>query len=108
MKVGAVPENLLEYLLDCFGVIPIPMIDTFQAMVRARAIMVGVKLDLFEALKDQSATAADVAARIGAAPHATEKLLNALVGSGYLHWSDGRYQLAAVARRWLLNFTAAV
>jgi SAM-dependent methyltransferase len=103
MKVGAVPENLLEHLFDWFGVVPTPLIDTFQAMVRARAIMVGVKLGLFEALKDQSATAGDVAARIGAEPHATEKLLNALVGSGYLHWSGGGYQLAAVARKWLLK-----
>src|SRR5262249_30942390 len=44
MKIGPVPENLVECLLWAAGVMPTPLIDTFQAIIRARAIMAGSKL----------------------------------------------------------------
>jgi SAM-dependent methyltransferase len=103
VKVGAVPENLVELLLTGMGAVPTPLIDTFQAMVRARSIMVAVKIGAFESLKDRPATGDEVARALGCDPRGTEKLLNALVGSGYLHCTDRRYRLAAVARKWLLK-----
>jgi SAM-dependent methyltransferase len=36
-------------------------------------------------------------------PAATGKLLDSLVGSGYLDFADQRYRLSAVSRRWLLE-----
>ncbi|HMF19542.1 MAG TPA: class I SAM-dependent methyltransferase [Gemmataceae bacterium] len=103
MKIGPVPENLIEFILWATGAMPTPLIDTFQAIVRARAIMAGSKLGVFDALADGPATAAEVAQRIGADPRATGKLLNALTGAGYLRWKNDRYRLARVARKWLLS-----
>jgi SAM-dependent methyltransferase len=103
MKIAPVPENLIECLLWAAGALPTPLIDTFQAMVRARAIMAGSKLRVFDALADGPATAAEVAQRIGADSRATGKLLSALTGAGYLTWKNDRYRLARVARKWLLS-----
>jgi SAM-dependent methyltransferase len=58
---------------------------------------------VFEALADGDKSAGEIAAATGTHPQATEKLLNALLGARYLRFSDGRYQLAPVARRWLLG-----
>jgi hypothetical protein len=106
MKIGPIPENLLELLLLPLGVFPTPLVDTFQAVVKARAIMVGVKLGIFEVLRDGAQTADSVAAKIHTDPRATDKLLRSLVGIGYLRFKSGRFELARVARRWLLKDSA--
>ena len=68
--------------------------------------MVATKLEVFDALKNRSATAREVAEIIGADPRATEKLLNGLVSVGYLKYRDSRYELAHVSRKWLLKDSA--
>jgi predicted O-methyltransferase YrrM len=103
VKIGPVPENLVECVLWAAEAMPTPLIDTFQAIVRARAIMAGSKLGVFDALANGPAKATEVAQRIGADPRGTGKLLNALTGAGYLHWKNDRYRLARVARKWLLS-----
>jgi len=50
MKIGAIPENLLERLAMVFGLVPTPFIDTFNAVIVARTVMVATKLDVFDAL----------------------------------------------------------
>src|SRR6476469_8879712 len=102
MKIGVIPENLFELILLPLGVVPTPVIDTFQGIVRARAIMVGSKLGIFEALRDGDRTAAEVAEQLKTDPRATEKLLSSLVGAGYLRIKKPRYALTRTARKWLL------
>jgi SAM-dependent methyltransferase len=106
MRIGAIPENLIEMILAMTGSVPTPLLDTLQAILRARAIMVATKLGLFEALKEKPASADEVAAQIGTDARATEKLLNSLVGSRYLHFDGRRYRLARVVKKWLLQDSA--
>jgi 2-polyprenyl-3-methyl-5-hydroxy-6-metoxy-1,4-benzoquinol methylase len=103
MKIGPIPENLIERVLLTAGAVPTPLVDTFQAIVRARAIMVASKLGVFEALAQKPLPSATVAQQIGAELRATEKLLNALVGARYLRCAGQEYRLAPVARKWLLQ-----
>jgi len=103
MRVGAIPENLLERALNWAGLLPTPMIDTLQAIVVARVIMVATKLGIFEALADGPLSSGAVAARIGTDATATEKLLNGLIGAKYLRFRGEAYELAPVARKWLLK-----
>jgi SAM-dependent methyltransferase len=103
MKIGPVPENLIECLFLAAGAVPTPLVDTFQAIVRARAIMVASKLGVFDSLAQKPLPAPAVAREIGADPRATEKLVNALVGAGYLRYAGHEYDLAHVARKWLLK-----
>ncbi len=103
MKIGIIPENMLERAALAAGVVPRPLFDTHVAMMLARTIMTATKLGVFEALASGPLTADRVAARCGTDPRATEKLLTALAGSGYVRAEQAQYVLAPVARKWLLK-----
>ena len=103
MKLGAIPENPLDLAALATGLAPTPLLDTLVALLLARSVMVGVRLGVFEALADGPHTAAEVAERCGTHPQATERLLSALAGAGYLRRVKHGFGLAPVARRWLLK-----
>jgi SAM-dependent methyltransferase len=101
MKLTVAAENPLERLALALGIPPVPLMETHISVLRARAIMVAVKLGILEALVDRASTADAIAAQCGLSPSAAAKLLNALVGCGYLRYREGRYALAGRARKWL-------
>lgn len=101
MKLIVAAENPIERILLALGIPPVTLMDTHMSFMRARAIMVGTKLGVFDALTSGASTAAEVATRCGTSPPATEKLMNALVGSGYLRFDRDSYTLTAVARKWV-------
>ncbi len=103
MKLGVIPENVLERVALAAGVVPTPWLDTLGAMMLARTIMAATKLGVFEALASGPLPAHQVAAHCGTDPRATEKLLIALAGCGYVRAAHGQYVLAPVARTWLLK-----
>jgi len=65
------------------GVLPDEMNRTLRGFQESRVVLTAVELDLFTAV-GSGATAAEVAARVGGDPRATEMLLNALVAMGWL------------------------
>jgi SAM-dependent methyltransferase len=103
MKLAAVPENLIERIMIRLGLVPRPLVDTQVAYTLARTIMAAVQLDLFEALSAGPLTAEAVSERCHTHPRATRALLKTLTGVGYLRSDGERYELAAVARKWLLG-----
>ncbi len=103
MRLNAVPENLFERVVLRAGVVPMPLGDTIVAMTLARTIMVATKLGVFEALAKEESTAHEIAACGGLDQHATEVLLFALAGAGYVRCKGMRYTLAPVAQKWLLK-----
>jgi SAM-dependent methyltransferase len=102
VKVGAIPERLIERIVSRLGMVPQPLIETQMAFTLARVVMAGAELGVFRALADGSLTSAEVAERLGTDPQATDKLLFALGASEYLDYRDGRYELTKTARKWLL------
>jgi SAM-dependent methyltransferase len=106
MKLGGRAGNPVEMILAALDLVPQPLLDTHVAMLLARAVMEGARLGVFIALQDGAATGGEVAARCSTHPAATGKLLDALVGAGYLHRRGERYSLARRARRWLLPGSA--
>jgi ubiquinone/menaquinone biosynthesis C-methylase UbiE len=103
MKIGAIPENLLERLAMAFGLVPTPFIDTFHAVIVARAIMVATKLDIFDALDTRPLSATTLAAQLGLDAVALEKLLNVLAASGYVQNGRVGYAPTRLARKWLMR-----
>src|SRR5256885_1787489 len=101
MKLTVSGENLIERAALALGIPPVTLMDTHMSFMRARAIMVGVKLGLFDAIAAGAGTAAAVAAQCRTSPVGTMKLLNALAGSGYLTFNGGEFALTAVARKWV-------
>jgi len=107
MKIGAIPEGMFETVAMVTGLAPVPVLDTLVAAGLARTLMVASKVGVFGALADGPRTAAAVAHACSTDPRATAMLLDALVGAGYVkrHASrdaDPRFELAAVARHWLV------
>ncbi len=78
--------------------------DDFNRAIRgyqeSRILLSALELDLFSAVGG-GAPAPTVAARCGADPGATEKLLNALVALGYLELAEKRYHNTALTTRYL-------
>jgi predicted O-methyltransferase YrrM len=103
MRLGPVAENPIEWLVGRLNIAPRPLLETQMAFTLARVVMVGTKLGVFDALAKGPATAAEVAGRCETNPTGTDKLLFALAGAGYLRAKDGRYELTAVSRKWLLR-----
>jgi hypothetical protein len=103
MRLDAVPENLFERIALRAGIVPTPLGDTIVAMTLARTIMVATKLGIFEVLAKGEGTTHEVATRCDLDQHATEALLFALAGAGYVGCKGIHYTLAPVARKWLLK-----
>jgi 2-polyprenyl-3-methyl-5-hydroxy-6-metoxy-1,4-benzoquinol methylase len=102
MKIAAVPEGLIESLASAVGMAPTPVVDTFHAVVIARAIVTGVKLGIFDALAAGPLAVSDLAAKLGLNAGALTKLANLLVATRYLAFDTGRYGLTRKSRKWLL------
>lgn len=105
MKLGAIPQNLIERIGKVLHLLPEPLLDTHIAMLLARTVMEGARLGVFEALKAGPLTAGEVTTRCGGDERAMTKLLNALAGCDYLRFEDGRYALVPQTRKWLLPGT---
>jgi DNA-binding transcriptional ArsR family regulator len=85
MRLDTVPENRFERIALRVGVVPTPLGDTIVAMTLARTIMVATKLGIFEVLAKGECTASELATLCGLDQHATEVLLFALAGAGYVY-----------------------
>src|SRR5918996_4786215 len=83
MKYGAIPENLFERLALAAGQVPLPLLDAIYSLMKARCLMAGVRLGVFEALRDGPRTAAEVAAARGLDAECTGLLLRMLTFGEY-------------------------
>lgn len=102
MKLGVIPETALERIALVTGQVPIPIAHALGAIVLARTVMVATSLGVFEALSARRLSSAEVAAACGADLLAITKLLDVLVGAGYLAFRSGAYGLTRMSRKWLL------
>src|SRR5262245_13631421 len=103
MKLGVVPDNLLERVALLSGMLPPGIFECWFGIMLARTVMAATKLDVFESLAAGPLTAEEVAQRCGTHPRATLQLLNALVGVGCVQVRGGRYTLRRSARSWVLK-----
>ena len=103
MKIKNKPENLLEWIALKLNLAPTPLVDTQVAFNAARTIMAAAELGIYEAIGKNSKTANEVASLCKTNPGATKHLLDALVGIGYLKWSNEAYSLKSKYHKWLLK-----
>src|SRR5690348_5976502 len=103
MRIGAIPETMLERLAIRLGLVPTPLIDTSGTFILARMVIAATQLGIFEALAARSLTASELAAACGTHVGATQQLLHTLVSSGYLLARRDGYLLAPLSRAWLLK-----
>lgn len=103
MQYGVIPTSLAERLALAVGAVPVPLIDLSFGVLKARMIMAGVRLGVFNTLARDSHTAETLAAAIGADPSCLELLLRCLVYAGYLELDGQRFSLSRLARNTLVE-----
>lgn len=107
MRYGLIPENPLEEQLLASPRAPRALFDTFLPLLQARAIMAGVRLGLFESLRDGSRSAVDLAKSLDLHAETLNLALRVLACAGYLTHEDGRYALTENTRHTLLGGSQA-
>ncbi|MDB5106839.1 MAG: hypothetical protein JWP91_4528 [Fibrobacteres bacterium] len=103
MRYKALPQSLPERIALWSGMVPMPLVDALFPLVKTRALMAGVRLGVFEALRAGPAEAVTLAKRLGLDAESLELLLRVLTGSEYLVERKGRFGLTGTARKTLLT-----
>jgi len=80
--------------------LPEDFLQGLRAFQESRALLTSIELDVYTAVAS-GATAAEVAARLGTDPRATEMLLNALVALGMLSKQETVFRNSPLAERFL-------
>lgn len=103
MRLGLIPESVLDRVMLAFGVGPPPAMTEAYAPLHARAIVAATEMGVFDALAGRGRSAAEVASACGMDERAAGQLLNFLVSMRYLRYRRGAYELAKQTRRWMLE-----
>ena len=82
---------------------PDPFLDTFTGLVAARAVTSATMLGVFEALHEASASADELAERLGLDPLGADTLLTALLTLGYVEADGERFRNAELSERLLVR-----
>jgi ubiquinone/menaquinone biosynthesis C-methylase UbiE len=102
VRVATKPESVPERLAMAAGLIPTPLLETFEAMAMARAIMAGASLGIFDALAERPDDADGLARRLSLDARGTDILLVALHALGYVEERDGAYRNARAVEKYVL------
>lgn len=103
MRLGVIPENVVERVMLWFGLPPAGVFESWVGMMLTRAMMAATRLGVFEVLAEGPRTVDEVASACSADPTAMQRLLNALVGAKCLQRRGEHYILPKRARQWLLK-----
>ena len=85
---------------------PQPVLDLIEAFRRSKTMFAAVSMGVFEALHEAPASAAELAARLGANADALGRLLDGCAALGLLRKHAGAYQNDAVAEAYLYGGSA--
>src|SRR4051812_14014820 len=101
MRPGLKPQNPIERMAIGLNLAPYPAGEALFEPAAARIVVAGVRLRVFEGLSGRRMTVEELASELSIEPRATELLVDALAGLGYLTVSNGGYTLTKRARKWL-------
>jgi len=102
MNYGVIPTDLSERVALAFGKVPIPLLDSLYGILKARTLMAGVKLGVFEALGAGPEKSSELARRLKLNERFLDLLLRNLVLAGYLLQKEGVFKLSKLGRRTMI------
>ena len=102
MKYGLIPTTIPERLALLLGRVAIPVLDANISVLKARSLMAGVRLGVFEALRERQQSATELARRLSLDADCLELLLRVLVDAEYLVQRNDCYGLSKLGRRTLI------
>ena len=82
---------------------PGELMEIVNAFKMSRMILTGIELKIFDPISSGSMTSAEVAGSIGTDPRATDRLLNALSGTGLLIKTDGYFSNSPFSQKFLVT-----
>ncbi len=103
MKVAIKPQNPIEYIGLKANLVPVPIVHTQVFFILSRAVMAAFKLNIFEALKDTAQTLEELQQKTALSKRALKSLVNTLTASGYFKYSNDKFSLTKMARKWCLK-----
>ena len=95
--------SFAERLLHRFHILPTPVMDSFGAVIFARALTVALRRGVFESVSKRPLSLEELTEETGLSPEGTRLLAEACVGGGYLRHTDGKYREAPEGRKWLVR-----
>lgn len=103
MRYRVTASTIAERIALLAHRVPIPVIDCLVPLVQTRALMAAVRLGIFEAMGQQTRSAAEIAQRCSLDAGALDMLLRLMISTGYVVSAGGeRYRLSALGRRTVL------
>jgi hypothetical protein len=103
MQYGVIPTSFAERLALLSGAVPLPLIDLSFGVLKARVIMAGVRLGIFQALAQEAHGTEHLAKALRLDQSCLDLLLRSLVFAGYLQVHGERYALSTLARRTMIT-----
>ena len=82
---------------------PGELMEIVNAFKMSRMILTGIELKIFDPISSGSMTSLEVAGSIGTDPRATDRLLNALSGTGLLIKTDGYFSNSPFSQKFLVT-----
>jgi SAM-dependent methyltransferase len=102
MRIGAIPEGLMERLGLLLGKLPTPIGEAMYAMPLARSLQVAQRTGMLGALAEGPRDAAELAEHLGLQAAGTVRVLDVIASVGHVRQRpDGRYEMTRSGRTWL-------
>jgi 2-polyprenyl-3-methyl-5-hydroxy-6-metoxy-1,4-benzoquinol methylase len=103
MQYGIIPTSIIERIALMAGAVPVPLVDLSFGPLKARIIMAGVRLGVFNALAQEPQTHHGLATKLHLDASCLELLLRCLVSADYLELHGDRYSLSSLSRRTMVD-----
>lgn len=102
MRLGAIPDSLIERIGLLLGKVPTPIGEAMYSMPVARSLQVAQRTGILGALAEGPRDPTELAEHLGLQPKGTIRVLDVIATLGHVKQNpDGRYEMTSSARRWL-------
>jgi SAM-dependent methyltransferase len=102
VRLGAIPEGLVERLGLLLGKVPTPVGESMYSMPLARSLQVAQRTGILAALAEGPREPAELAEHLGLQPKGTLRILDVIATVGHVKQNpDGRYEMTKSGRTWL-------
>jgi hypothetical protein len=102
MRLGAIPEGLVERIGLLLGKVPTPIGEAMYSMPIARSLQVAQRTGILAALAEGPREPAELAEHLGLQATGTVRILDVIATLGHVKLlPDGRYEMTKSGRTWL-------
>jgi SAM-dependent methyltransferase len=102
MRIGAIPDGLMERIGLLLGRVPTPIGEAMFSMPIARSLQVAQRTGILASLAEGPRDPAELAEHLGLRASGTVRVLDVIASLGHVkQLPDGRYDMTSSGRKWL-------